>query len=122
MSNRELKIKLFNKNPYCHYCGQLMFLTSPSAKSLPPNGATIEHRISRLNPARWRRKRPNEKRRVLACYECNHNRSELETLCMSRKEILQRSKGFSLNPRGKPKITKPAQTINEVNKILNGQT
>jgi hypothetical protein len=37
-----------------------------------------------------------------------------ETLCLSRAEVLRRSEGFSLSPRGKPKIIKPLPTIREV--------
>lgn len=96
-----------------------MVLTPPNCRGLPKNAATIEHLVSRYNPARWRQKKPNERRRVLACYECNNNRSALETLCLSREEVLKRSRGFSLSPRGNPKIIHPLATIAEVNKALN---
>ena len=65
-----------------------------------------------------KKKRKGEQRKVIACYACNHNRSILETLCLSRKEVLQRSKGYSLNPRGRPKIVKPLPTLKEVKKAL----
>jgi len=90
-----------------------------TGQSLPPNAATVEHLVSRLHHSRWKKKKSGAKRKVLACYRCNHNRSIQETLCLSRKEILQRSRGFSLNPRGRPKIIKPLDSIREVRKALN---
>ena len=123
MSNRTLKLKLHSKNPFCCYCGCLTILTNidkiPSGQTLPPNSATIEHRISRFCPSRWKKKKKGERqRKTIACYACNHGRSILETLCLSRKEVLQRSKGYSLNPRGKPKIIKPLSTLTEVKRAL----
>jgi hypothetical protein len=96
-----------------------MVLTERNVKGLPPNAATIEHLISRYNPSRWKRKRPEERRRVLACYKCNQERAALETLCLSREEILKRSQGWSLSPRGNPKIVKPLENLVEVKKVLN---
>jgi hypothetical protein len=87
-------------------------------KTLPPNSATIEHLISRFEPSRWKKKKKGMRRKVLACYACNQGRSILETLCLSRKEILQRSKGYSLNPSGKPRIIHPLDSIKEVKKFL----
>jgi hypothetical protein len=123
MSNRSLKLKLYEENPFCYYCGCQTILTNidkiPSGQSLPLNAATIEHRLSRLSHYRWKKKKKGEKRKVIACYRCNHERSTQETLCLSRAEILRRSEGFSLNPRGNPKIIKPLLTVREVRKILN---
>jgi len=89
-----------------------------SGQSLPPNAATVEHIVSRYCLHRWVHKKPGQVRKVLACYQCNHGRSIQETLCLSRKEVLERSKGFSLSPRGKPKIIKPLDTVREVKKAL----
>ena len=119
MSNRAIKLKLFQEDDRCFYCGCKMILTNTNGELLPPNAATLEHRISRLHIKRWVRKKKKEpKRQVLACYKCNHNRSVLEILCLSRAEILRRSNGFSLSPRGKPKIIKPLRTIRAVKKKL----
>ena len=122
MSNRTLKLKLFKENDKCYYCGCKLVLTNisniKSGQSLPDNAATIEHLISRLEPSRFVKKKKGTRRKVLACYKCNHSKSILETLCLSRKEVLERSKGFSLNPRGKPKIIRPLETIKEVKKVL----
>ena len=123
VSNRTIKLRLYEANPHCYYCGQKMILTNiqniPKGQSLPENAATLEHLVSRYTIHRWKKKKKTEQRKVLACYKCNHGRSVLETLCLSRAEILRRSKGFSLSPRGKPKIIKPLPTLNEVKKVLN---
>lgn len=123
MSNRSLKLKLFKESDRCYYCNCQMILTNvsniKSGQSLPDNAATIEHLISRLEPSRFVKKKKGTRRKVLACYKCNHSKSVLETLCLSRAEILKRSRGYSLNPRGRPKIIKPLNTVQEVKKVLN---
>jgi hypothetical protein len=81
--------------------------------------ATIDHIVSRYHVHRWVKKKKGQRRKVLACYECNHSRSVKETLCLSRAEVLKRSQGFSLSPRGKPKIIKPLSTAREALKKLN---
>lgn len=81
--------------------------------------ATIDHVVSRLHPHRWVSKKKGQRRKVLACYECNHKRSVQETLCLSRVEILRRSQGFSLNPQGKPKIIKPVSNVKQALAKLN---
>ncbi len=120
MSNRKLKIALFNKDPHCHWCKKVTKLVcEPSLKCNDPLMATIDHVVSRYNIRRWVKKKRGDVRKVLACYECNYNRSINETLGLSRAEILQRSKGFSYSPRGKPKITKPLVSVDEVLAKLN---
>jgi len=121
MSNRELKLKLFKENDKCYYCGRKMILTNePNLRGKPhPLMCTIEHLVSRFHIHRWVKKKPGQRRKVLACYKCNHDKSVLETLCLSRAEVLKRSQGFSLSPRGKPKIIKPLSTVREALKKLN---
>lgn len=114
MSYRQLKLKLYAENPYCHYCKKKMVITNITKGRLPKNAATIEHLISRINFRRWVKKQPGQKRKVLACHGCNQARSIKETLCLSREEILKRSNGFSLSPKGKPKIVQPLITEQEV--------
>jgi hypothetical protein len=63
--------------------------------------ATIDHVISRYSPLRWVRAKPNEKRKVLACCECNQRRQQEETAKLPKEEISRRGQGFCLNPRGK---------------------
>ena len=118
--NRKLKIELHQKDPHCHWCKRLTILTDESDhhKGLPLNAATIDHLVSRLNVHRWVKKKAGQRRKVLACYECNQRRNIQETLCLSRSEILKRSQGFSLSPRGNPKIIHPLPTVREVLKQL----
>ena len=90
----------------------------PKGQTLPLNAATIEHVVSRLFPYRWVKKKTERRRKVLACYQCNHSRSVSETLGMSRNEILRRSKGHSLSPIGNPTIETPLNTVEEVKEKL----
>jgi hypothetical protein len=120
MSNHKLKVQLFTEDPRCHWCNRVTKLICEKALSsdADPLMATIDHVVSRYYLHRWVKRKKGQKRKVLACYECNHNRSIQETLCLSRAEVLQRSRGFSLSPRGKPKIVKPVDSVREVKKIL----
>jgi hypothetical protein len=99
-----------------------MILTNiPCLRGEPnPLMCTVDHIVSRISPRRWVKKKKGQRRKVLACYACNHARSVQETICLSRAEILQRSKGFSLSPRGKPKIIKPVKNVKEALEKLNG--
>ena len=119
MSNKTLKLQLWKEDPRCYYCRKPTIITDLSTSTLPPNAATIEHLVSRLHIHRWVRKKQGQRRRVLSCYECNQRRNNQETLCLSRAEVLKRSQGFSLSPRGKPKIIKPLPTAREAEKRLN---
>ena len=121
MSNHKLKVQLYQEDKRCHWCKRETILICDKALkgNAHPLMATIDHMVSRYHPHRWVKKESNQKRKVLSCYQCNHERSIKETLCLSRAEILQRSKGFSLSPRGKPKIIKPLDSIREVKKVLN---
>jgi len=120
MSNHSLKVRLFAEDPRCHWCKQVTKLICE--KSLVGNAdplmATIDHVVSRYHLHRWVKRKHGQKRKVLACYQCNQNRSIQETLCLSRAEILQRSKGFSLSPKGNPKFAKPLDNLHEVKKVL----
>ena len=88
-------------------------------QQVDPLMATIDHVVSRYCISRWILKKKGQKRKVLACYECNHKRSVQETLGLSRAEILKRSKGFSFSPRGKPKIIKPVENVQSALELLN---
>src|SRR3989304_2585263 len=116
MSNRSLKLQLHQNNPECYWCGRITKLTNDSNMTGHPDPlmATIDHIISRYLPHRWVKQKEGEQRKVLACYECNHKRSVAETNALSRAEILRRSQGFNLNPKGKPVIIKPLATLGEV--------
>lgn len=121
MSNRSLKLELWQANPRCHWCRRVTILTDIKCiegRAIPLM-ATIDHVVSRIYPHRWVKKKEGQQRKVLACYECNHKRSVQETLSLSRSEVVRRSKGFSLNPRGNPKIIKPLPTAKETLARLN---
>jgi hypothetical protein len=119
MSNRTLKLELYQKDPRCHWCGRVTkLICEANLHHVDPLMATIDHIVSRLNIGRWVQKKGGQRRKVLACYKCNHDRSVQETLCLSRAEVLDRSKGFSLSPRGKPKIIKPVKNVKEAKKQL----
>lgn len=121
MSNRTLKLELFKADPHCHWCKRVTkLICQPFIRGhADPLMATIDHVVSRYHPHRWVKKKKNHRRKVLACYECNHSRSVQETLSLSRAEVLERSKGFSLSPRGHPKIIKPLANVTAVLAKLN---
>lgn len=73
--------------------------------------ATIDHLVSRYHPERWVRR---DVTKVLACYECNARRAREETESLSQEELVRRSQGFSLNPRGKPIFIEALENIDEV--------
>jgi hypothetical protein len=69
---------MWNENPHCHWCGcKTQIFESPN-KSCPPNGATIDHLISRLNPLRYKLEYYPQELFVLSCYSCNQNRGRKE--------------------------------------------
>ena len=114
MSNRSEKIKLWNENSKCYWCGIQTQLTNCPDGKISDTAATIDHLYSKLNPHRWVRRHPGQVKKVLACHSCNQRRSIEETQQLDKKEILMRSQGFSLNPTGKPNIIRPFDTLEEV--------
>lgn len=113
MSNRDIKLKLYQADPQCHWCKRVTVLTNdPEIRGEPdPLMATIDHLVSRYHPERWVRR---DMTKVLACYECNARRAREETEALSREELVRRSQGFSLNPRGKPIFIEALDTIDDV--------
>jgi len=116
MSNRTLKLKLWQEDPKCHWCGRITIPTNVKhIKGQPdPLMATIDHVISRFSPMRWVRAKPDEKRKVLACVECNQRRQQEETAKLSYEELVQRGQGFCLNPRGKPRLSDTYDSLDQV--------
>ena len=116
MSNRNLKVKLWHDNPNCHWCGKPTILTNVQhIKGQPdPMMATIDHIISRYSPLRWVKAKPGEMRKVLACFECNARRSAEETAKLSKEELYRRGQGFCLNPRGKPRLDRTHDSLDQV--------
>jgi len=115
MSNRKLKVQLFNLDPRCHWCGKETILTNIpniSKKTMNPLMATIDHIYSRFDLRRWVKSESPKK--VLACYQCNNERSIIEEKMLTKEEIQKRGNGFSFNPRGKPVFRKECDSVDEV--------
>ncbi len=99
MSHRKNKEKLWHENPHCHWCGVLTVLDCRrewrKPASPPENLATLDHLFSRYHIERWKRFN-GQRKRVLSCLKCNHERARQEDLSMSREELIKRSYGYSL--------------------------
>lgn len=111
--NRNLKLRLHEEDPRCHWCKKVTTLTNlPAIKgNADPLMATIDHLVSRYHPERWVTR---ETTKVLACYECNAKRAKDETASLPRAELFRRGKGFSLNPKGKPIFVETLSSVEEV--------
>ena len=96
MSNRADKLRLWNINPHCHWCGCLTVLTNHNTGGLEDSDATVDHLYSRFDPRRWVKRKPGEQHKVLACYKCNQQRSIDEHTKLAREEIRRRSQGYSI--------------------------
>lgn len=96
MSNRKRRLKLWNKDPHCYYCGRLTVERSKDDQrkpgELPDKQATLEHLRSRLDPTRQEPCIDNNERTVLACRECNETKAAEEELLLSKEELWERSK------------------------------
>ena len=81
---------LLKLNPHCFWCGCLLTLENRNKKyaKLPPNGATLDHVISRNNK-NWKKGARN--RLVLSCSECNNKRQAEETKRLPIEELWRRS-------------------------------
>lgn len=116
MSYRKQKLRLFNLNPHCHWCGCLTINTNePAIKGTPnPRMATIDHTISRLDPRRWLHTETNTQRKVLACFECNQRRQKEEHALLSEQEKSLRGKGITFRPNC---MDAPVRTLEELKKL-----
>lgn len=116
-SNRELKIRLYREDPHCHWCKRKTVLTNvKEIKGKPdPLMATVDHLISRFDIRRWVKPQPGEKRKVLACFECNNKRASQEAKLLPNGELFRRGFGFTLNPEvnGKAIFNKMADSVDE---------
>jgi hypothetical protein len=88
-AKRALRARLWARSQKCHWCGRQMTLPPWPTRTPPPNGCTIDHLDSRLSPARG--SSPGARRRVLACYACNHARNETEQQALPLAEVHRRS-------------------------------
>lgn len=79
---RKLKLRYLEIFRRCYWCKRLCKdypLIAPHSK-LPDDAATIDHVISR-----YKRKKGDHVRKVLACNKCNQDRSEKETKELNNK-------------------------------------
>lgn len=72
------RVRMFARDPYCFWCGRVTILHTSEISD--PRLATIDHLYSRLNPKRHqpRGNDRSELLHVLACRQCNHERSVAE--------------------------------------------
>ena len=120
MSNREFKTKLWQQDPRCHWCRrETKLLNIPRISGeADPLMATLDHLKSRYSLERFVKPKNGEMRKVLSCYECNIQRAREEEKKLSKEELIRRGQGFSLNPRGKPIITKELDSLDAVIKVM----
>lgn len=72
----KIRRRLFRVDPHCFWCGRTVFLNVPHAT---PSLATVDHLYSRLHPQRLNKYREQSGvLHVLACHQCNHDRSVCE--------------------------------------------
>jgi hypothetical protein len=83
-------LKMWNEDPHCHWCGRMTTLEGRDGNKLSAETATLDHLYSRLNSRRKTVNRTMEKRRLLACYECNQRRSHEETTASNAEKESRR--------------------------------
>lgn len=75
--HREIRLKLFERNPDCYWCGVLTVWIQPQLHAkYPDNMATLDHFRNRMDPLRC--VVPEEPAYVLACHKCNIERGIIE--------------------------------------------
>ena len=73
----ERKVKLFEANPHCHWCGRLTFLWKPIPhETTPLLAASIDHLVPRPHCGYNNGKREV----VLSCHECNMSNDLIDRL------------------------------------------
>jgi 5-methylcytosine-specific restriction endonuclease McrA len=82
---------MWQENPHCYYCGVLTIWVTRSGGKAKSNEATIEHLRSRYHKDRREPAGKNERRLVLACYKCNHEKNEEEQKSVPIEERRRRS-------------------------------
>ena len=93
---RKQKINFWERDKRCYWCGRETILTNePHMEAANPLMATIDHLFSRHTLQRYVSNSKNERRHVLACYECNHRRNNEEMKKIPLKELHARGNGLS---------------------------
>jgi hypothetical protein len=99
--NKKRKIRLWNQDPHCHWCGCLTeLICDPEIKpgQVNPKMATVDHLRTKYDPNRWTNNNGKEERTVLACFKCNNDRAAKENASRPIEDLQRRGKGFRLNP------------------------
>ena len=95
MSFRKIKLRLYQSDPHCYWCGRITTLTKGHVNGHDClSQATVDHIYSKFNPKRWVK---GHDRKVIACYECNHARAVIEESQIPVEELQRRSLGFKFN-------------------------
>jgi hypothetical protein len=72
---RRRRLKLFKENPHCFWCGRkTIYARVKDGDKQPPNLATIDHLVHRLDPDRAEKLLKPGPKTVLACEQCNFRR------------------------------------------------
>jgi 5-methylcytosine-specific restriction endonuclease McrA len=84
---RTIRRRLFDADPHCHWCHcrTVWWVKATNHKNKPPNAATLDHLISRLNPLRYKMPSYPKELFVLACQSCNHKRGVQEDIALRHK-------------------------------------
>jgi hypothetical protein len=114
---RTIKMRLWEKNPHCHYCGVKTEPTEAGVNKCThnPNTATVDHVYSRFNLKRWVYGEEGEVRYVLACQHCNNQRQIQEFKSLPPIERAARMHGFA--PRLKRMYGTMIEAYYEMKKI-----
>jgi 5-methylcytosine-specific restriction endonuclease McrA len=74
---RGVRRRLYDRDPHCHWCGRLTVFGPPrNHVTTPGDLGTIDHLRPRYHPGRNEWLEAGERRRVLACFECNQRRND----------------------------------------------
>lgn len=100
---KRMRIAFWKANPRCYYCNELTILPTdiPDLLDLqaqgitPDNMATIEHIYTRYDTERFEEN--GEKKCVLACYKCNHDKEQERASLIPKEELQKRSRRFPLS-------------------------
>lgn len=87
---RKKKLKEWNKDPHCRYCGVETVLEVKKGEDMDYL-ATIDHVYSRLSDKRRSENNHREKRRILVCFKCNQYRNDLEISKLPIEELWRRA-------------------------------
>jgi 5-methylcytosine-specific restriction endonuclease McrA len=83
---RRIRKRLWDQDKRCHYCKEeTVWWVKEGKEKMPPNAATLDHIISRLNPVRHTLPYYPSSLIVLACNKCNNERGAREDITLRSK-------------------------------------